>query len=348
MNEALSKSISKPKLCFVGPMVGARPGFVTTQGVVLSKLLREAGYPVMAVSEKPNRYARLLDIISTVSKRRKQIDVMIIEVYSGPSFFIADTASRLGKLLGHRVILWLHGGALPDFITRHPAWTRSVFSRADLLVSPSRFLSRAVSAHGFESLIIPNVLDLSGYAFRLRRVLQPRLFWMRSFHPIWNPAMAIHVLARLQMLYPQASLVMAGKDKGLEQEIIRLAERLNLSGSVRFAGFLGAEEKKREGAEADIYLNTNHVDNMPVAVLEACAMGMPVVTTAVGGIPDLLTDGETGLLVPDDDVDGMVNAITSLIQSPEMAERLSINGRQLAEKSSWEFIRPQWEKVFAA
>jgi asparagine synthetase B (glutamine-hydrolysing) len=69
--------------------------------------------------------------------------------------------------------------------------------------------------------------------------------------------------------------------------------------------------------------------------------------SAVGGIPDLLTDGETGLLVPDDDDEAMAKAILRLLNDPALAGRLSANGRQLAERSSWENVRLQWEELFA-
>ena len=127
----------------------------------------------------------------------------------------------------------------------------------------------------------------------------------------------------------------------------RLTQELGLNGAARFPGFLDMKAKVREGNSADIFLNTNHIDNMPVSVIEACAMGLPVVATNVGGIPNLLTDGETALLVPDDDDEAMVSAVTRLLQDPELAGRLSANGRKLAESFSWEQLHPQWEKLFS-
>jgi glycosyltransferase involved in cell wall biosynthesis len=120
-----------------------------------------------------------------------------------------------------------------------------------------------------------------------------------------------------------------------------------LDGVVRFPGYLNMATKVREGNAAAIFLNTNHVDNMPVSVIEACAMGLPVVATNVGGIPDLLTDGETGLLVPDDDDQAMSGTVLRLLRDPELAGRLSANGRKLAERSSWKRVRLQWEQLFA-
>src|SRR2546425_347689 len=255
----LRGSASRPAgLCFVGPLAGARPGYVVTQGVRLSVHFRDAGYPVIAVSESPNRYVRLLDIAWTVLRRARRIDILVVHVYGGP-----------------------------------------------------------------------------------------RLFWMRSFHRVYNPLMAIRVLERLRASHPEATLVMGGQDKGMQAETRGLAASLGLSDRVRFPGFLDTEAKAREGKAADIFINTSHVDNMPVAVIEAGALGLPVVSTTVGGIADLLTEGETALLTPDDDVEAMAGAVRRLLADPDLSARLSANGRQLAERSAWERVRGLWEELFS-
>ena len=76
-------------------------------------------------------------------------------------------------------------------------------------------------------------------------------------------------------------------------------------------------------------------------------MGLPVVATAVGGVPNLLTNEETGLLVPDNDDQAMVGAVARLLANPSLTGRLSSNGRRLATRSSWEKILPQWKRVLA-
>jgi len=335
-----------PSLCFVGPMVGSNPGHVVTQGEIISGYFRQLGYPVVRASSHPNRYFRLLDIIVTIIRWRKQVDILVIHIFSGPSFVVEDIASLLGKFFGLPIIMFLHGGAMPQFMKRYPDWTRRVFSRAKVIVAPSRYLAKAVEPYGFKAQVIPNVIDLASYPYRHRERVRPRLFWMRSFHEVWNPLMAVRVLARLRERVRDATLVMGGQDKGLQIEAQNLAERLGVGDAVRFPGFLNMEGKVREAEQADIFINTNRIDNMPVAVIEACAMGLPVVTTDVGGIPDLLTDGQTALLVPDNDDERMVEAILTLIDNPDLAGRLSAKGRNLAEQSSWDQVRLRWEELF--
>ena len=298
------------------------------------------------MSDSPNRYVRLADITKTLIEQRHNYDILVLAVFSGRSFVVEDIASKISCLLGKRIVMFLHGGAMPTFMAKFPNWTRRVFSRADVIVAPSSFLRRAIEPYGFEARIIPNVIDLSRYTFRHRERIAPRLFWMRSFEQVYNPLMAVRVLARLRSTMHDASLVMGGKDKGLEDAARRLAHSLDLGESVRFPSFLPSVSKIREANAADIFINTNHVDNMPVAVVEAWAMGLPVVATAVGGIPHLITDGETGLLVQDDDDAGMAEAVKHLLKDSRLAGKLSKNGRSLAEQSSWQQVRPQWDRMF--
>jgi len=337
----------KPRLCFVGNMLGRNPGYITTQGQIVADLFAADGYRVTSVSSKLNRVLRLSDIAQHILKNSAKIDVLILEVYSGLSMIIADTTSLLCKLLKIPLILVLHGGNLPDFTTRRPNWTKRVLNRANILVAPSSFLAKEMERFGFQIRVIPNVVDLDVYPYKLRRQISPKLIWMRSFHAVYNPQMAINVFFSVRKIEPNATLVMAGVDKGLEPEIKEMAGKMGLQDNVRFAGFLGTEAKIKEFIDADIYLNTNRIDNMPVSVIEACAMGLPVVATNVGGIPHIIENGESGLLVPNEDVEAMSQAVSTLLGNAELTERLSRNGRFLAERSAWKSVKRDWEALFA-
>jgi glycosyltransferase involved in cell wall biosynthesis len=312
-------------------MIGRNSGYLKTPGELLSDKFEDCGYGVVSVSSSPNRYYRLVDIVRTVIQRRNQIDIVVLQVYGERSFVVEDVASWLGKRFRHRIVMFLHGGTLPDFFQRFPNWARRVLARADALVTPSPFLARTVKAYGFCAQVIPNPLDISIYPYHHRSEARPRMFWMRAFHRWYNPFMAIRVLARLKTKYEDATLTTAGQDKGIEVNVKELAKQLGVDKAVRFTGFLDVQNKLREGEAADIFLNTNHVDNMPVSILEACAMGLPVVATRVGGITDLLADGETGLLVADNDCDAMAQAVCQILQEPGLSARLSANGRRFAE-----------------
>lgn len=334
------------KVLIAGNLLGLRGGRVTTQGMILAGRLSSGDFQVARASSYENKLVRLFDIIFTILMNGRSSDVMIIEVYSGPAFVIAEVSSYLGKIFRLPMILVLHGGNLPSFAARFPRRLRRVFERSAALVAPSTYLAEQMSGAGFEISVIPNLIDLKEYPFRLRTNLAPRLLWMRSFHEIYNPMMAIETLVKVRERYPNATLVMAGPDKGLEAEVKIAARDLGVKDAVRFPGFLDSRAKTEEFARADIFINTNRIDNMPVSVVEACASGLPVVATDVGGIRHLIADGKTGILVDDNDAEQMAAAVIKLIEEPDLAGRLSENGRQLADLSDWNAVRHEWGALF--
>ena len=328
-------------------MLGRNPGIVTTQGEIVSDLLRGEGYPVVEASSIPGRARRLADLIATVIRRRRDYDLIWLQVFGGPSIVIEEIISRLGGWLGKPILMTVRGGAMPTFMARYPRLSRGVLRRAQVITVPSAYLQRALAEHGLESRMIPNVIRAGAYPSRLRRELAPRLLWMRTFHPLYNPALAVRTLAGLRRTRPDATLVMAGQEKGIGDEVRALARELGVSDATRFAGFLDLDGKAREFAAADVFLNTNDIDNTPVSVIEACAAGLPVVATRVGGLADLLDDGETGLLVPPGDADAMTAAVDRLLSDPDLAERLSRQGAELAARCRWDQVLPLWEQAFA-
>ncbi len=330
-------------------MLGVNPGWVTTQGEVLAEALAREGYRVRVTSHVPARLPRLVDTLRSIYAWRNEIDLVIHQVFSGPAFVINDAASLLCRMLGLRQVYVLHGGSLPEFAMSRSGWVRRVMRRADAIVAPSRYLSSLVE--GIPGIterirVIPNILAIEGYPYRHRREVQPRLLWMRTFHAIYHPEMAVDVLANLRQTHPAATLTMAGQEKGLHVQVQEKARQMGLIDAIRFPGFLGPEDKAREFGAHDIYLNTNHVDNMPVSVVEAAAFGLPIVATRVGGIPYLLTDDETALLTPDGDAEAMAAAVRRLLHEPDLAARLSVNGRALAEDCAWKQVKAQWETLF--
>ena len=82
-----------------------------------------------------------------------------------------------------------------------------------------------------------------------------------------------------------------------------------------------------------------------MSLIEAMALGLPVISTNVGGVPYLVDDTKNGLLVPPNDDVAMANAIKRLLTSPDLVQQLTAGGRALAEQCSWDVVREAWRKV---
>lgn len=303
---------------------------------------------------------RTLDHLRDLAAWRVWADVAVLSVFSGRSFFLAGALSRWIRWLGLPQVQVLHGGGLAALLAARPKRARRLLRRADAVVAPSPWLAEAATALGPEGLppvvVIPNVLDLSRYEFWARAGFAdpaaPRLLWMRTFHEVYRPELAVRTLAVLRRRGLEASLTMAGQDKGLVGACRELAAELGVAAAVRFAGFLDPAGKREAFAAHDVFLNTNRVDNTPVTVLEALASGLPVVATAVGGVPHVLEHGAAGRLVPYED-DGvtaraLADEVASLAADPGAVAELSSAGRRVAERCGWDSVRRDWERLFGA
>jgi glycosyltransferase involved in cell wall biosynthesis len=119
---------------------------------------------------------------------------------------------------------------------------------------------------------------------------------------------------------------MAGKDLGLLQETKRLAEELKIHDAIVYPGYVFTEDKTKLAQKTDVYLCTNKIDNAPVTFIEMMAMGLPIVSVNVGGIPFIVSHEENGLLVNYDDDAAMFNCIDAVIQNPALGIKIAQNG----------------------
>lgn len=327
-------------------MLGSNPGWVVSQGEVLASLFAKDGHSVRTTSSRVGRLPRLLDSVHSLVKWRGKVDVAIVSIFSGPAFVLADVCTAISsRVLQLPIVLHLHGGNLPDFAAQRETWVRRVLERGDRLVAPSNYLADTFRSWGFTVDVIPNIIQVDPSLHRPRARIGPKVLWMRSFHDVYNPLMAVDAFEALRRLQPDATMTMAGQDKGLLEETKAAARSRSVSDAVRFVGFLDDQGKEREFASHDIFINTNRIDNAPVTTIEAAAFGLPMVMTRVGGITDLYKHEHTALLVEDGDAEGMAHSINRLLTDPELSLRLSLNGNEIAAASSWAAVGELWRET---
>ncbi|HXY29791.1 MAG TPA: glycosyltransferase family 4 protein [Gemmatimonadaceae bacterium] len=328
----------------VGNYISAHTN-VRSVGEELGIRLRSAGWNVVATSSYRSALVRVADMLTTVLRARNAYELACVEVYSGRAFRWAEAVCAALRAVGRPYLLALHGGNLPPFARSNPVRVRRLLAGARLVTAPSAYLVEQMREYAPRLELIPNAIDVQAYPFQLRRRVRPRLIWLRAFHEIYNPSLAVAVVERLRRSQTGVSLTMVGPDKGdgaLERTRAAIASA-GLDEQVRIVGGIPKRDVPARLAEGDIFLNTTDIDNTPVSVLEALACGLCVVSTRVGGIPYVLEDGEDALLVPARDPDAMAAACSRLFDEPGLAERLSRNGRRNAESLDWRVVLPRWE-----
>ena len=332
---------SKTAIFIVGNFFDNRRGTPTTQAEELKKILEQRGVRVLSSSRHIRRFPRLLDTLYSLIRHRREYRIVNIQFYGGLALVLEDLSSLLAKWMGKTIVFTLHGGAIPDKVKIHPRWYRSVLKRGTVITCPSPYLIHHLAPLGLPMRLIENSLPLPEYAFHPKESFGPRLLWMRSFHPIYNPVMALEVVALLKQDFPGVRMYMAGVDLGHFEQTKALARQMGLEQEVIFPGYLNTSEKNRLAETCDIYLCTNRIDNTPVSLLEMMALGLPVVTTHVGGIPFMIQNGEA-LLVPSEDAAAMAAAIRRLIAEPETGQQIVKKGLLLVQRYGEETVAAKW------
>jgi glycosyltransferase involved in cell wall biosynthesis len=313
----------------------------------LSHHLRDRGWDIFTTSHYAARFPRLADMLWATWSQRKNYAVAQVDVFSGTAFMWAEAVTRLLYALKKPYVLTLHGGNLPSFAARHPQHIRAVLSSATAVTCPSHYLQEKLLPYCPDIQLLPNALHIKNYPYRLREQPKPNLVWLRSFHNIYNPSLAIRVVSRLKKYYPETQLWMVGPDKGDRslQTAQKLARELGVYESIEWVGAVPKTDVPLWLNKGDIFINTTNIDNTPVSVIEAMACGLCVISTDVGGIPYLLKDQKDALLIPPNDPDAMSQAILGLAQGSSLAPSLSANARASAEKYDWDNILGIWDKL---
>jgi glycosyltransferase involved in cell wall biosynthesis len=330
----------KKVLCIGNNLV--KHGNTATSLVVLGELLEREGYTIIYASSQKNKLLRMLDMVFKTIRYARKVDYVLIDTYSTVNFWYALVISQLCRLLGVKYIPKLLGGDLPNRLERSRFFCDLIFKNAYQNVAPSMYLYSVFKDKGYANLLhIPNSIELGNYQLDRKVFDFPRILWVRSFAQLYNPVLAVKVLIAIQKKYPLAKLCMVGPKKDESYETtVAYAKDNNVA--VSFTGKLSKKEWANLSADYNLFLNTTHFDNTPVSVMEAIALGLPVVSTNVGGIPFLLQHEKNALLVGDNDLEDMVVQIERLFNEPQFANALVTNAYDLIQGFDWSIIRKQW------
>ena len=349
------------RLALVGPLPPPAGG-MANQVRQLAELLAKEGTRVEVVQTNApyspgwlarvpmlRALARLLPYLLALWRASGRCELMHVMANSGWSWHLfAAPAIWIGRLRGRPVLVNYHGGEAERFLKRSRALVALSLDRVIVLTVPSPFLQRVFHAQGWQSQIVPNVVDLSLFQPRGSRAFddaRPHVVVLRNLEPVYDNSSALRAFALLRQRYPGARLSVAGSGPELAA-LIELADSLELGDSVRFCGRLDRDGIAQLLAEADISLNPSLVDNTPVSVLESLAAGVPVVSTRVGGIPDLVQDGRSALLVPPADPAAMAEAMGRVVADQALRQSLRDGGLAVVGAYSWASVAPRLSQCY--
>lgn len=222
-------------------------------------------------------------------------------------------------------VLHLHCGEFEDFYARCPRFARALvrasLARADRVVALSPSLARAVRdiAPRARVLVVPNGVRVPG-ELPDRPDRPPTALFLGLLIERKDPLGLVRAWARAQR--PLGARLLIAGDGPLRSALQELVARLRLEGSVELLGWVAPERAAELLAGADLLALPSTFEGQPLALIEGMARGAAIVSTHAGGIPDLIEDGVSGLLVPPHDEAALSLALSALLGDPALRRRL--------------------------
>jgi glycosyltransferase involved in cell wall biosynthesis len=173
------------------------------------------------------------------------------------------------------------------------------------------------------------------------------ILFLARLHFEKAPCNLLKAFALIEKKYPDVALVFAGHDAGEAEKVKNLAKELGLERRVILTGKVSEEEKYQLLAGCEFLVLPSMCEAQGIVFIEAYAQGKTVIGTRVGGVPEIVKDNVTGLLVEYGDIKGLAEKIEYLLERPELRKEMGKKGREIAcEKYRWKDIIDRIEKLY--
>lgn len=282
---------------------------------------------------------------------RRRVALLHVHLNSGASFWRKAAFVVPARLLGVPYVLQIHCGHFVDFYRdRLKPWgrefLRGLLRDAQRVVALSEGARKALSCiePGLEIDVVPNPVAVPAWQASLTQS-PPTVLFLGMIREAKGVFDLLRAWPAVREAVPDARLVLAGE--GEVERARGIARENGFEEALVMPGWIGGAEKEQLLRDAWVFALPSHWEALPMSVLEAMAAGVPVVASRVGGIPDTVVDGETGVLVQPRDINRLSEALISVLTNEPWRRAMGEAGRARArEHFSAEVVVPRLEAVW--
>ena len=346
------------RVLMLGPDLQVRGGVSAVERALIAALppeIQVTQVPTMVEGSKWRKVGIFVEAIPrTILQLRRRPDVVHIHFASYGSSIRKMLLARLALAQGARVIMHAHGGGFREYWARLAAPTRTAIlqtlCRVHCLIVLGEvwrefFVSLGVPRERI--VVLPNPVALPASVPERPRRSHVRLVYLGLFVRTKGVFDLVDSLTRLSPeCLGRTRLVLAGN--GELARVRDLVERRDLQRFVEVHEWLGPAERDRLLASADAFVLPSYLEGLPMSLLEAMAWGLPVITTAVGSIPEHVRNGVQGLLVQPGDVSELAGAIERIVMDDSLRVRMGEHARRAAEPLSVELYARRVAAIYGS
>ncbi len=283
-------------------------------------------FNIIVNSNGKNAIANLLQLlyslVMTTAKLAFCRDIRIVHIHTASynSFKRSALFISLTKFFKRKVVIHIHGGGFKEYYEKNTSFVQKNLLKCDTIIALTEYWKEYFNGLGFGNVtIVPNIVDSP--------VKQEKKNNDGKVHILY-----LGLIAKAKGIYDLLDVINDHKTgfdgkitlhiggNGETTTILNIIKDQGLSNIVKFEGWVSGDKKVELLNNTDIFILPSYIEGLPISILEAMSYKLPIISTPVGGIPEVIENGENGLLFTPGDKDALYNAITVLATDKELRE----------------------------
>ena len=341
----------------------------------IAKQLSKRGYEVHVVAISDHNLPKESTQNGFCVHRIKTIEIPLLRntIYAIKSLFMVR---KIEPDIVHSHSISFHNAGLPAFLIKkilkipyvaygrgsdvylssfEKSFKKAVLKNSDATIALTNDMKIAMQTIYDKSIsVIPNGCDPTKFENLSKRDLRDKLkikedekvmIFVGRLHPIKGLQYLIEAMKIIYKKYPKSRLLIVG-DREDRNNLENLVKKLNLNKYVTFIGMVPNEAVPEYMVAADVFVLPSLSEGFPTVIVEAMASGIPIVATKVGGVPEIIKDGENGFLVEPMNSEEIAEKVLLLLNNDELRKRISEKNKEEVKKYNWESIAEKLEEIY--
>lgn len=275
-----------------------------------------------------------------------RIKVLHIHTASYNSFKRSSYWVSLGRLFNKKIVLHIHGGGFKEYYKTNPQWIKSVLDKSDCLVVLSdtwkKYFDGELGCKNVE--IVENIVPSPEVSKMKKEDNKLHLLFMGLITEQKGIFDLLEMINEHKELQDRIFLHVGGNGK--VQEFLDMVEKFNLKSCVKFEGFVSGQKKIDLLNIADAYILPSYIEGVPISILESMSYSLPILSTPVGGIPEVVHNGVNGILFTPGNKEEIYNAINTLLNNRNTLKEMGLKSYTMITKHLPEQVESVLRQIY--